>query len=120
MIARAAEVLMKVHCSARESVMRVLVATNSRDRGSTSRTLESCVRLFPEHGVEPTVTLGGDGPLLQALRAAEVDVHVHPIRVFFDARHPMPFMQAMSRLVWRLRSKRIQLVHVNEHEHYPV
>jgi len=100
--------------------MRVLLATNSRDRGSTSRTLESWVRLFPARGVEPTVTIGGDGPLLSALRASGVDVHVHPIRVFFESSRPLPFLREMARLVWRIRSKRIQLVHVNEHEHYPV
>ncbi len=100
--------------------MRVLLATNSRDRGSTSRTLESWVRLLPAHGVQPTVTIGGDGPLLTALRASGVDVHVHPIRVFFDRRRPLPFLWEMARLVWRCRTKRIQLVHVNEHEHYSV
>jgi glycosyltransferase involved in cell wall biosynthesis len=100
--------------------MRVLLATNSRDRGSTSRTLESWVRLLPAYGVQPTVTIGGDGPLLAAMRASGVDVHVHPIRVFFEARRPLPFLWEMARLVWRFRTKRIQLVHVNEHEHYPV
>ena len=100
--------------------MRVLLATNSRDRGSTSRTLESWVRLFPSHGVQPTVTIGGDGPLLSALRASGVDVHVHPIRVFFERRWPLPFLWEMARLLWLFRAKRIQIVHVNEHEHYPV
>jgi glycosyltransferase involved in cell wall biosynthesis len=98
----------------------VLLATNSRVRGSTSRTLESWVGLFPAHGVQPTVTIGGDGPLLSALQVSGVDVHVHPIRVFFNARHPLPFLREMARLVWCFRSKGIQLVHVNEHEHYPV
>jgi glycosyltransferase involved in cell wall biosynthesis len=82
--------------------------------------LESWVRLFPAHGVEPIVTIGGDGPLLDALQGSGVDVHVHAIRVFFDARRPLPFLWEMARLVWRLWTKRIQLVHVNEHEHYPV
>jgi glycosyltransferase involved in cell wall biosynthesis len=106
--------------SAPSSRLRVLLATNSRDRGSTSRTMESWIRLLPDRGLQPTVTIGGDGPLLTALRTTDVDVHVHPIRVFFDARRPLPFLREMARLVWRLRSKRIQLVHVNEHEHYPV
>ncbi len=37
--------------------MRILLATNSRDRGSTSRTLESWVRMLPAYGIEPTVTV---------------------------------------------------------------
>ncbi len=100
--------------------MRLLLATNSRDRGSTSRTLESWVRMLPAYGIEPTVTVGGDGPLLQALLASGVNVHTHPIRIFFNRRRPAPFVLGMARLVWRLRSRRIDLVHVNEHEHYPV
>jgi len=82
--------------------------------------MEGWIRLLPAHGIEPTVTIGGDGPLLEALTAAGVDVHTHPIRVFFNRRNPAPFLFQMTRLVWRIRSRRIQLVHVNEHEHYPV
>jgi glycosyltransferase involved in cell wall biosynthesis len=100
--------------------MRVLLCTNSRDRGSTSRTLEGWTRLLPAHGVRPTIAVGGDGPLLTALREARADVHTHPIRVFFDGRRPVPFLREVVRLVIRIRRSRIQLVHINEHEHYPV
>jgi glycosyltransferase involved in cell wall biosynthesis len=100
--------------------LRLLLCTNSRDRGSTSRTLEGWVRLLPERGVEPAVTVGGEGPLLTALREAHVPVFVHPIRVFFDARRPLAFLWEMLRLIVLMRWHRIQLVHVNEHEHYPV
>jgi glycosyltransferase involved in cell wall biosynthesis len=82
--------------------------------------MEGWIRLLPAYGIQPTVAVGGDGPLLTALRAASVDVHVHPIRVFFYARQPVPFLREVARLVWRMRRSRIQLVHVNEHEHYPV
>jgi glycosyltransferase involved in cell wall biosynthesis len=82
--------------------------------------MEGWIRLLPAYGIEPTVTVGGDGPLLQALTASGVDVHTNPIRVFFNRRNPAPFLFQMTRLVWRIRSRRIELVHVNEHEHYPV
>jgi glycosyltransferase involved in cell wall biosynthesis len=82
--------------------------------------MEGWIRLMPAHDIQPTVTVGGDGPLLSSLRAAGVDVHTHAIRVFFDARRPLPFLREVARLVWRMRRSRIQLVHVNEHEHYPV
>jgi glycosyltransferase involved in cell wall biosynthesis len=82
--------------------------------------MEGWARLLPGHGIVPTVTIGGEGPLLAALRASAVDVHVHPIRVFFDRRHPLPFLREMTRLGLFMRQHRIQLVHVNEHEHYPV
>ena len=86
--------------------MRVMLCTNSRDRGSTSRTMEAWAHLLPPHDVHPTVTVGGDGPLLSALRTAEVDVHIHPIREFFDARRPLPFLREVARLVWRIRRSR--------------
>jgi glycosyltransferase involved in cell wall biosynthesis len=100
-------------------MLRVLLCTNSRDRGSTSRTLEAWTRLFPPHGVHPVVSVGGDGPLFTALRGAGVAVYQHPIRVFFDRRRPLPFLREIAKLAWRIRSERIQLVHLNEHEHYP-
>ncbi|MCU1382482.1 MAG: glycosyl transferase group 1 family protein [Acidobacteria bacterium] len=57
---------------------------------------------------------------MTALREAHVPVYVHPIRVFFYARRPLPFLWEMLRLIVRIRAHRIDLVHVNEHEHYPV
>jgi glycosyltransferase involved in cell wall biosynthesis len=100
--------------------MRVLFCTNSRDRGSTSRTLEAWTRLLPTHGVLPVVSVGGDGPLLDAFQRHGTQVYRHPIRVYFDSKRPVPFLKEIGRLVWRMRRSRIQLVHLNEHDHYPV
>lgn len=99
---------------------RVLLATNSRDRGSTSRTLEAWTRLLPSHGFNPVVTIGGDGPLKTALRQAGALVYEAPIRRLFEWRRPVPFLGAVARLAWRIRATGAQLVHVNEHEHYQV
>jgi glycosyltransferase involved in cell wall biosynthesis len=99
---------------------RVLLATNSCDRGSTSRTLESWARLLPACGIDPIVTLGGDGPLLDVLRQSGIPVYEHPIRFFFEPRRPLPFLSAIAKLAWRIRQSGADLVHVNEHEHYPV
>jgi glycosyltransferase involved in cell wall biosynthesis len=105
---------------AADAALRVLLATNSRDRGSTSRTLEAWARLLPGHGVSPIVTLGGEGPLLDALTVAGIPAYQHPIRYFFDARRPVPFLTAIAKLALRIRRSGVELVHVNEHEHYPV
>jgi glycosyltransferase involved in cell wall biosynthesis len=99
---------------------RILLATNSRDRGSTSRTLEAWTHLLPEHGIAPIVTVGGEGPLLTALQSADIPVYEHPIRYFFDRRRPIPFLAAILKLAWRIRRSGAELVHVNEHEHYSV
>jgi len=100
--------------------MKVLLATNSRDRGSTSRTLEGWARLLPSHGVEPAVSIGGDGALHDALRAAGVRVAVRPIRVFPRKTWPLPFAAAVWHYTRLIRHVKPDLVHVNEHEHYPV
>ncbi|MGC4081740.1 MAG: glycosyltransferase [Vicinamibacterales bacterium] len=100
--------------------MRVLLATNSTDRGSTSRTMEAWVRRLPSHGVEPLVAIGGEGPLYDALRTAGVPVHVHRIRQFFTGSGRLPFLMETARLAARIRASRVDLVHVNEHEHYQV
>jgi glycosyltransferase involved in cell wall biosynthesis len=100
--------------------MKVLLATNSTDRGSTSRTLEAWARLLPAHGVEITVTVGGTGQLLDALQEAGVPVFVHPIRQHFTWRRPRRFLEQILRLAWRIRALGIDLLHVNEEEHYQV
>lgn len=100
--------------------LRVLLATHSRDRGSTSRTLEAWTRLLPASGVHPIVTLGGDGPLLTALQEANADVHVHPIRRIWEWNRPLPFLSQIASLALRIRRSGADLVHLNEHEHYPV
>jgi glycosyltransferase involved in cell wall biosynthesis len=98
----------------------VLLATHSSDRGSTSRTLEGWVRRLPDHGIAPTVTIGGEGPLLDALRSAGVPVEVQPIRVFPSKTWPFPFLAAVLRYARAIRRVGPDLIHVNEHEHYPV
>jgi glycosyltransferase involved in cell wall biosynthesis len=100
--------------------MRVLIATHSRDRGSTSRTLEGWVRHLPDHGIDPVVTIGGSGPLLDVLASMHVGVHVEPIRVFPSRLWPVPFVRAVWRYARLIRRLRPAVIHVNEHEHYPV
>jgi glycosyltransferase involved in cell wall biosynthesis len=100
--------------------LRVLLVTNSSDRGSTSRTLEAWTRLLPDHGVSPVASVGGEGPLYSALREAGIPVSQNPIRFFADWRRPTPFLTAIARLAMRIRWTGADLVHLNEHEHYPV
>jgi glycosyltransferase involved in cell wall biosynthesis len=100
--------------------MRVLLATNSRDRGSTSRTLEGWTRLLPAAGVHCTVTVGGPGPLFTALTNAGIRTEVRPLRVLPNKRWPFPFLRASLRLSGVARSSASQLIHVNEHDHHLV
>src|SRR6266536_1077273 len=100
--------------------MRVVLATNSRDRGSTSRTLEAWARLLPLEGIDPYVTVGGDGPLLSALRAAQIPTRVRPLRTIPKWRWPVPFGVAVTKFYATLQSVGATLVHVNEHQSHLV
>ena len=100
--------------------MRILIATNSHDRGSTSRTLEAWARLLPRENVRPTVTVGGGGALLEALRSAGVPSRVRSLRVLPRKVWPFPFLLASARLAATARSTKSALIHVNEHDHHPV
>ena len=62
----------------------------------------------------------GRGPLLDALLSAGVRVAVRPIRVFPSKLWPVPFAIAVWRYARLIRRVKPDLVHVNEHEHYPV
>ena len=57
---------------------------------------------------------------MSALQRAGIPVYEHAIRRFFDWRRPAPFLVSIARLALRIRTTRAQLVHVTEHEHYPV
>ena len=101
-------------------MVRVVLATNSSDRGSTSRTLEAWTRLLPAELIEPIVTVGADGPLLRALRSAGVTARIRPIRFTPRKEWPFPFAFAVARLAATAVAARAQVLHVNEHDHHPV
>lgn len=98
---------------------RVVVSTNSRDRGSTSRALEAWTRLLPAEGIDPTVTVGGRGPLLSSLRRAGVPTRVRPLRGV-PGIWPVPFALAVGRLAGTVMAARAKVLHVNEHDHHLV
>jgi len=100
--------------------MRVVLSTNSTDRGGTSRTLEAWTRLLPREGVTPIVTVGGPGPLLTALQGAKVPVSIHSLRVSPRKSWPFPFAASVLKLARTIRSNRASVLHVNEHDSHPV
>jgi len=100
--------------------LRIVLSTNSRDRGSTSRTLEAWSRLLPASGVQPTVTVGGMGPLFSALQEANIPARIRPLRVRPYRTWPFPFAYAVLRLAATIKAARASVVHVNEHDHHVV
>jgi glycosyltransferase involved in cell wall biosynthesis len=82
--------------------------------------LEAWTRLLPAEEVYPTVTIGGEGPLLAALRAADVPVFVRRLRVVPRKTWPFPFLYAAARLALTVKSAGATVVHVNEHDNHIV
>ncbi len=98
----------------------VLLATDSRDRGAGSRLLESLVAGLPALGFTPAVTVGGEGPLAEALLASGVTPAIVPLRVVPYRSWPVPFALAVLRLARVIAGSGARLVHVNEHESFPL
>lgn len=98
--------------------IRVLITTNSNDRGSTSRTLEAWAGRLSYHDVTPLVSVGREGPLLDALRSQGIQTFVESIRVWPAFKWPVPFLRTALRLAWIIRRHNVDLVHVNEHDHH--
>jgi glycosyltransferase involved in cell wall biosynthesis len=100
--------------------MRVLIATNSHDRGAGSRSLEAWARLLPASGVRASVTVGGPGPLLDALRRQGVRAAACPLNAVPRRVWPFPFAKAVLQLAARIRRERADILHLNEHDYHPL
>ncbi len=98
----------------------VLLATDSRDRGAGSRLIEALVAGLPEYGLEAAVSVGGEGHLWSALSNGGVTPYRVPLRVVPRKVWPFPFAWAVWRLMRVIRESGARVVHVNEHESYPV
>jgi glycosyltransferase involved in cell wall biosynthesis len=96
--------------------MRVMLATTGHLRGATSRTLEGWAHLLPQHGIDPVVSVGGEGPLYEALSHAGIPVSVQPMRVVPRRIWPFPFVAAAVRLALAIRHHRASVLHVNTHD----
>lgn len=101
-------------------MLPVTLSTFSRDLGAGSRMLVAAARLLAPSGVAPFFTVGGRGALREALidlgaKVATLSVGVRP-----SGTWPWPFAVAVGQLCGRLMSTKAAVVHLNEHESYPV
>lgn len=99
--------------------MRVLYLTMNPNRESTTVPTEGWFRLLREKGLEPVLVSNTSGAF-QAW-AAEQGIPSYEVPLPFPRRNwPLPFLRSLYR-VWRIgRRHRIELVHCNEHDIYPI
>jgi glycosyltransferase involved in cell wall biosynthesis len=99
--------------------MRVLYLTMNPNRQSTTVPTEGWFRLLRPKGLEPVLISSQTGAFQQW--AAEQGIPCYHVPLPFpNLRWPFPFLRSLVRVVRIARAQRIQLVHCNEHDIYPI
>jgi glycosyltransferase involved in cell wall biosynthesis len=99
--------------------MRVLYLTMNPNRESTTVPTEGWFRVLRPKGLEPVLVSNTTGAFQTWAGEQGVPCYEVPLP-FPDRRRPMPFLRSLARVVWIARRHRIQLVHCNEQNIYPI
>lgn len=99
--------------------MRVLYVTNNAHLRSTSTLVDVALRRLAPRGLEPVMVFRDPGPWQEDLAARGVPCHFHPLAIP-DKTRPLRSLRSVWRLVRLVRRERIDLIHCNEHDHYPL
>ena len=99
--------------------MRVLYLTLNPNRASTTVPTEGWLRLLRPRGLEPVLVSSQSGAFQEWVRSQGIPTYdvplPHPSR-----RRPFAFGAALASLIRIARRHRVQLVHSNEHDVYPI
>src|SRR5262245_55852110 len=99
--------------------MRVLYLTGNPYRVGSSGPLEGWLRCLPKKGLEPVLVLRQTGPFLQW--AAEQGIPTYEVPLHFPNKlWPWKFLTSLVRLRSIVRRHKIELIHSNEQEMYPI
>jgi glycosyltransferase involved in cell wall biosynthesis len=99
--------------------MRVLYLTMNPNRASTTVPTEGWFRLLPARGLEPVLVTRTEGAFSTWAREAGVPVYQDDLP-FPDKRRPAPFFHSLWTLRRLIARHRIELVHCNEQDVYPI
>src|SRR5262245_27052300 len=99
--------------------MRVLYVTNNPHLRSTSTIINVMLRQLTERGLVPVLVFREAGPWQAELATRGYHCHFDPLRVP-DKFHPLRSLRDIARLVRLVRRERIDLIHCNELDHYPL
>lgn len=99
--------------------MRVLFVTANSFLRSTTSSLNAIMRQLMPEGLVPVMLFREPGPWQQALADEGIPCYFNPLLVpGKDA--PVRSVLDIWRLVQLVKRERIELIHCNEHEHYPL
>lgn len=99
--------------------VRVLYLTLNPNRVSTTVPTEGWIRLLPDRGLVPVLASREDGAFQAWVRGRGHPTYANPLP-FPDRRRPWPFLRALWSLYRIMKRHRIQLVHCNEQDIYPI
>ncbi len=99
--------------------MRVLYLTLNPNRLSTTVPTESWFRRLRPLGLEPVLVSSQSGAFQDWARQEGVPTYDLELP-FPDRRHPARFLRSLAKLYRVARRHRVQLVHSNEHDVYPI
>ena len=99
--------------------MRVLYLTMNPNRESTTVPTEGWFRILRDRGLEPVLVSSTTGPFQAWTGEQGIPCYEVPLP-FPDRRRPWPFLTSVARVAWIARRHRIQLVHCNEQNIYPI
>jgi glycosyltransferase involved in cell wall biosynthesis len=99
--------------------MRILYVTANSFLRSTSTILNLVIRDLRPRGLQPVLLFQEEGPWQRELAAEGIPCYFDPLRIP-DKYRPLRSASDIGRLVRLVRRERIELIHCNEHDHYPL
>ena len=98
---------------------RVLYLTIDAHRGSPTVPTEGWFRHLPARGLQPVLVARKTGSFFERSRSNGIPVYQNDLPVP-DKTNPLPFLRALWSLLRIIRRHRIQLIHCNEQDIYPI
>jgi glycosyltransferase involved in cell wall biosynthesis len=99
--------------------MRILYITINPSIASTTVAVCGWLRYLMPRGLEPVVVTPRFGEFTAWAETIGVPTYAVPLP-FPDKRWPWPFLSSLTRLYRIARKHRIELIHCNEHDVYPI
>src|SRR5262245_17528494 len=99
--------------------MRVLYTTSNSNLGSTTSSINAIIQELIPRGLSPVVLFQEPGPWQQEIAARGIPCYFHPLRSPGWER-PLGSIRDLWRLTRLVRREKIDLIHCNEHNHYPL
>src|SRR5262249_51412891 len=99
--------------------MRILYVTANSFLRSTTSSLNAILEQLRPRGLQPVMLFRERGPWQEHLAGEGIACYFNPL-LMPDRWQPLRSLGHLYRLVRLVRRERIDLIHCNEHEHYPL